>query len=123
MKVVQCSNTGIAQMIGRLAALRFQRKEIEREEKKLKPLLRQHMQGAKIDKLITDTGHFATLEKNSRSYLDENAICEALKIDDLKVFRYQKEITSRLKCEMPVPSKRMGAVTRKKNQRFQRKRK
>ena len=106
MKVVQCSNIGIAQMIGRLAALRFQRKEIEKEEKKLKPLLRQHMLGAKVDKLITDTGHYATLEKNNRSYLDENAICEALSIDDLKVFRYSKESTPRLKCEMPTPSKR-----------------
>lgn len=106
MTMHQVEDKTIAQAVLRLGTLRVQRKEIEKAEKKLKPMIREYMTGKGLKRMKTFEGAQASLDPGSRTYLDKDLICTTLGVKDLKAFEFKKETTPALTCSPPKGSKK-----------------
>lgn len=91
----------IAQAARTLAKLRTQRKEIEAEEKKLKPIVRNYMIENDLKRARTFEGYRVHCDPSTRTYLDETAVCQVLNLETLDSFRGKRAITPSLSCHTP----------------------
>ncbi len=88
----------ISNAVRRLALLRQERKAIEAEEKKLKPTVRGYMVDNDLRRARTFEGYRAHLDPSTRTFLDEDLLCELLKVETLDSFRGKRAITPSLSC-------------------------